>query len=63
LSRRTGTPQKSLVRMFGASGNPTAANLFAVLTHLQQYGGIAFRVAAVQSPVRKKSRAGARAVA
>ena len=31
LSRRTGTPEKSLVRMFSASGNPTAANLFAVL--------------------------------
>jgi hypothetical protein len=25
LSRRTGTPQKCPVRMFGASGNPTAA--------------------------------------
>jgi DNA-binding phage protein len=41
LSRRTGTPEKSLVRMFGTNGNPTAANLFAVLTHLQHhYSGV-----------------------
>ena len=29
LSRRTGTPEKSLVRMFGPNGNPTAANIFS----------------------------------
>ena len=61
LSRRTGTPEKSLVRMFSASGNPTAANLFAVLTHLQQYSGVQFQVAVVPSPQRKKPRAPARA--
>ena len=57
LSRHTGTPEKSLVRMFGANGNPTAANLFAVLTHLQNHSGITFEVAAVRTPVRRKSRA------
>src|SRR5215217_5655092 len=56
LSRRTGTPEKSLVRMFGTNGNPTAANLFAVLTHLQQHSGVTFQVAAVRSPGRKRSR-------
>lgn len=60
LSRRTGTPEKSLVRMFGAHGNPTAAHLFAVLTHLQQYSGVTFHVAAVRAPVRKKPRAAPR---
>jgi DNA-binding phage protein len=55
LSRRTGTPEKSLVRMFGTNGNPTAANFFAVLTHLQQYSGVTFQVAAVRSPARKRS--------
>lgn len=57
LSRRTGTPEKSLVRMFGANGNPTAANLFAVLTHLQHHSGVMFKVEAVRAPVRRKSRA------
>lgn len=56
LSRRTGTPEKSLVRMFGANGNPTAANLFAVLTHLQHHSGITFHVEAVRAPARRKSR-------
>ena len=55
LSCLTGTPEKSLVRMF-ANGNPTAANLFAVLTHLQQHSGVTFQVAAVRSPGRKRSR-------
>ena len=63
LSRRTGTPEKSLVRMFGASGNPTAANLFAVLTRLQQYSGVSFQVAAVRSLRGKKLRLAARAAA
>ena len=65
LSRRTGHPEKSLIRMFSANGNPTAANLFAVLTHLQQHSGVTFQVAAVRAPVRKKPRARAqpRAVA
>ena len=63
LSRRTGTPEKSLVRMFSPSGNPTSANLFAVLTHLQQYSGVQFQVAVVPSPQRKKSRSPARAIA
>lgn len=46
LSRRTGTPEKSLVRMFGPSGNPTAARLAAVLRELQRHGHIRLRVRA-----------------
>lgn len=56
LSRRTGTPEKSLVRMFGATGNPTAHNLFSVLTHLQQHSGVRLEVAAVRSHTRRKAR-------
>ena len=59
LSRRTGTPEKSLVRMFGTNGNPTAANLFAVLTHLQHHSGVTFQVEAVRAPERGNSRAAA----
>jgi hypothetical protein len=29
-------PPKSLMRMFGPRGNPTASNLFSVLAHLQR---------------------------
>lgn len=40
LAAATGTPAKSLMRMFGPKGNPTAANLFAVLSALQAQTGI-----------------------
>jgi DNA-binding phage protein len=59
LSRRTGTPEKSLVRMFGTNGNPTAANLFAVLTHLQHHSGVTFQVEVVRAPVRRNPRVAA----
>ena len=39
LGRATGTPPKSLMRMFGPRGNPRASNLLAVLGHLQRQGG------------------------
>lgn len=55
LSRCTGTPEKSLIRMFGPRGSPTAANLFAILSELQRHIGVQLTVAA--SPVeRKRSR-------
>lgn len=38
LSRCTGTPETSLVRMFGPQGNPTAVNLANVFMHLQKHG-------------------------
>ena len=47
LGEATGTPPKSLMRMFGPTGNPTAANLFAVLTVLQSRSGIHLEVRAV----------------
>jgi DNA-binding phage protein len=36
LAERSGIPAKSLMRMFGPSGNPQAANLFAVIACLQE---------------------------
>jgi len=39
LGHATGTPPKSLMRMFGPHGNPQASNLFTVLGHLQKHGG------------------------
>jgi DNA-binding phage protein len=52
LSRCTGTPEKSLVRMFGPNGNPTAANMFSVLAQLQRHSGVSLQVQAV--PIARK---------
>jgi DNA-binding phage protein len=49
LAKATGTPPKSLMRMFGASGNPTAANLFSVIGVLQKKTGVHLEVRAVAS--------------
>jgi len=45
LADATGTPSKSLMRMFGPRGNPNARNLFAVLGHLQHAEGVDLKVA------------------
>jgi hypothetical protein len=45
LSRETGTPPKSLMRMFGPNGNPRADNLFAVIAKLQETSGVKLGVA------------------
>ena len=46
LAVATGINTKSLMRMLGPSGNPHAANLFAVLEHLQKAEGIALELRA-----------------
>jgi len=46
LADATGINAKSLMRMLGPSGNPQAANLFAVLEHLQKMEGIALELRA-----------------
>lgn len=47
LSASLGKPQKSLMRMFGPSGNPTAENLFGVIGVLQAETGVHLRVRVV----------------
>ena len=44
LSEQTGTPSKSLMRMFGPAGNPNARNLFSVIGRLQEASGVSLRV-------------------
>ena len=44
LAKATGTPPKSLMRMFGPQGNPTAANLFAAIKALQKKTGVRLKV-------------------
>ena len=48
LGTLTGKPSKSLMRMFGPSGNPQARNLFEVISHIQQHEGIQLEVKAVR---------------
>jgi len=36
LARLTGKTPKSLMRMFGPTGNPRATNLFSVISHLKE---------------------------
>jgi len=47
LAQATGTPAKSLMRMFGRQGNPTAENLLGVISVLQKQTGVRLEVAAV----------------
>ncbi|MEX0954313.1 MAG: transcriptional regulator [Rhizobiaceae bacterium] len=46
LATETGTPPKSLMRMFGPLGNPNARNLFSVISHLQSASGVSLHVRA-----------------
>ena len=48
LGSLTGKPPKSLMRMFGPSGNPNARNLFEVIRQIQQYEGVQLEVTAVR---------------
>ncbi len=47
LSAALGRPQKSLMRMFGPRGNPTAENLMAVISALQVETGVHLEIRAV----------------
>src|ERR1044071_8334093 len=45
LGAATGSPPKSLIRMFGPRGNPQAKNLFNVIGYLQKRAGLRLHVA------------------
>ena len=42
-----GRPPKSLMRMFGPDGNPTAENLLGVISALQAETGVHLKIRAV----------------
>jgi len=44
LGAKTGIPPKSLIRMFGPSGNPQAKNLFEIVAYLQKAEGVRLSV-------------------
>lgn len=48
LAKKTGIPSKSLQRMLGPSGNPTAESLFAIIKALQNAGHIQLQVKALK---------------
>ncbi len=47
LGKVLGRPQKSLMRMFGPDGNPTAENLLGVISALQEETGVHLQIRAV----------------
>jgi DNA-binding phage protein len=55
LAEETGTPSKSLMRMFSPSGNPNARNLFSVLSELQRASGV--KLSVTRNPKTSESRA------
>jgi DNA-binding phage protein len=55
LAKKTGTPAKSLMRMFGRAGNPSARNLFAVISVLQRSSGTNLRVRPGPKPPRSRA--------
>ena len=46
LGIKTGKSAKSIMRMFGPDGNPTAQNLFAIIHQLQKATGVSLGVSA-----------------
>ncbi|HWK75468.1 MAG TPA: hypothetical protein VNQ81_14410 [Povalibacter sp.] len=55
LSKATGTPPKSLMRMLSEHSNPHADKLFAILGHLQATERVRVKVLPI-SPARSRSR-------
>lgn len=56
LAEETGIPVKSLMRMLGPAGNPSARNLFSAIRVLQQSSGSGLRVRAERKPPRPRAR-------
>lgn len=46
LAERTGKNPKSLIRMLGSQGNPTAENLFNIIAQLSKQEGLKFDIRA-----------------
>ncbi len=44
LAKLTGRDSKSLIRMLGPKGNPTAKNLFGILGEIRRQEGVEFKV-------------------
>jgi hypothetical protein len=56
LSDATRRSAKSLMRMFGPTGNPQARNLFEIVAYLQDAEGVRFEVRSTRAALRKRRR-------
>jgi DNA-binding phage protein len=56
LADATSVPAKSLMRMFGPTGNPSARNLFSVIHALQKASGASLTVRTASKPQRPRAR-------
>ena len=56
LGKATGTPTKSLMRMFGPTGNPRTDNLFSVISHLQKQAHVKLHVTTEFKRLRRFAR-------
>ena len=56
LADATGIPSKSLMRMLGPTGNPSARNLFSVFRVLQQSSGASLTVRTVSRPAKSRAK-------
>lgn len=56
LSKQTGAPAKSLMRMLGPKGNPTAGKLFAIIDGLQKSSGVHLHVHAGKKALKMPPR-------
>ena len=54
LSRLTGRPAKSLMRMLGPKGNPQARTLLEVIAHLQRAEGLQFALSLKAASLRHR---------
>lgn len=61
LSKETGIPVKSLMRMVGPRGNPTATNLFAILASVQRQAHVRAHVDIAPTAGRRILRSARRA--
>src|SRR3954454_5867607 len=57
LAEATGTPPKSLMRMLGPKGNPTATNLSGIISELQKKTGVRLEVKAAAKSRAKAASA------
>jgi hypothetical protein len=56
LEKRTRIPAKSLMRMLGPKGSPSAANLTSILTALQRTEGVRFELALKRATALQAAR-------
>jgi DNA-binding phage protein len=62
LAAKTDLHPKTLHRMFGPRGNPTASNLFEIVANLQRSEGVRLEVRTAPAPSRSRKRQVKRAI-